>query len=288
MNRRLISALALLSAALLTAGCSDKSPLVPEADQIVVRAYLYAGQPVTDIDITSALALDSEDSLAPPISDATVSLTRSGVSYTLTPTSGQSGYYHYAGADLSVAAGDQFSLSVSYGGRTATASTTVPAAPSGVTVYPTELTLTQNDFSEFGGPGSGGGGFGRFFADDTTALLVSWEREDGASYYVTLENLETDPEPINVTSSDRPAFNVRFISMPVTSGQYRVTRQSVSYFGRYMVRVYRVNQEYADLYLSRSQDSRDLNEPLTNISGGLGVFTAFNCDSVFINIIKGS
>ena len=31
----------------------------------------------------------------------------------------------------------------------------------------------------------------------------------------------------------------------------------------------------------KQQDSRDLNEPATNIENGLGVFSAFNCDSVF-------
>jgi len=47
------------------------------------------------------------------------------------------------------------------------------------------------------------------------------------------------------------------------------------------VSVYRVNQEYADLYEGRRQDSRDLNEPSTNIENGLGVFSAFNSDSTF-------
>ena len=41
------------------------------------------------------------------------------------------------------------------------------------------------------------------------------------------------------------------------------------------IRLYRVNQEYADLYEGRVQDSRDLNEPPSNIVGGLGVFSAF-------------
>ena len=46
--------------------------------------------------------------------------------------------------------------------------------------------------------------------------------------------------------------------------------------GRHTVTVYRVNGEYAQLYENRTQDSRDLNEPPSNIVGGLGVFSAFN------------
>ena len=52
--------------------------------------------------------------------------------------------------------------------------------------------------------------------------------------------------------------------------------RQLEHLGRHRAIVYRVNQEYADLYNNRVQDSRDLNEPPSNIRGGLGVFSAFN------------
>jgi hypothetical protein len=57
-------------------------------------------------------------------------------------------------------------------------------------------------------------------------------------------------------------------------------------YGRHRAKIYRVNQEYADLYESREQDSRNLNEPLTNVKNGLGVFTAVTCDSIFFKVLK--
>ncbi len=48
----------------------------------------------------------------------------------------------------------------------------------------------------------------------------------------------------------------------------------------------RVNEEYAPLYATLQQDSRDLNEPFTNITGGLGVFTAFAADTTSVTVIK--
>ncbi len=39
-------------------------------------------------------------------------------------------------------------------------------------------------------------------------------------------------------------------------------------------------------HLGRIQDSRDLNEPPTNIDGGLGVFSAFASDSVFFQVVR--
>ncbi|MFC1529786.1 hypothetical protein ACFL6R_03610 [Gemmatimonadota bacterium] len=56
----------------------------------------------------------------------------------------------------------------------------------------------------------------------------------------------------------------------------RTSSPILTHYGEHLVRIYRINQEYADLYGSRQQDTRDLNEPLTNIQNGLGVFSAFN------------
>jgi len=53
-----------------------------------------------------------------------------------------------------------------------------------------------------------------------------------------------------------------------------------------LVQVFRVNQEYVDLFENIDQDSRNLNEPPTNIANGLGIFTAFNSDSIFFEVKK--
>ena len=50
------------------------------------------------------------------------------------------------------------------------------------------------------------------------------------------------------------------------------------------MKLYRVNEEYADLYEGLNQDSRDLNEPPSNVRGALGVFSAFSADSAFFEV----
>ncbi len=52
------------------------------------------------------------------------------------------------------------------------------------------------------------------------------------------------------------------------------------------VKVYQINQEYADLYENREQDSRGLNEPPSNIKNALGVFSAFNSQEAFFEVVK--
>ena len=60
----------------------------------------------------------------------------------------------------------------------------------------------------------------------------------------------------------------------------------IKQYGLHRIKVFRVNEEYANLYESVEQDSRDLNEPLTNIKNGLGIFTAFSCETVFLNVVR--
>jgi Domain of unknown function (DUF4249) len=258
-------------------GCTDESPLVPEADLVVMRAYLFAGEPVTEIRLTSSLELGSEDSVAPPVVDADVYLTKDGNRYALQPTAGRPGFYSYPGDDLSVEAGDEFTIESQYLGRVATATTDVPSRPVQIGVFPDQMSVQQL---------TAGAGRGMFQNDDTTAVQVTWDNPAGESYYVTLENIENDPDPIFELPDGFAKFRpLRFVSIPVNSEEYRITRRSVESFGTHLVKVYRVNQEYVDLYLSRNQDPQDLNEPLTNVTGGLGIFTAFNSDSVFIEVV---
>ncbi|MBN2288288.1 MAG: DUF4249 family protein [Candidatus Glassbacteria bacterium] len=274
MNKSL--AAVLLLAILAAAACTEDTPFVPESDVVVIRGYLYADEPVTEIQLASTVGLGSEDSVGPPVSDADVKLIKEGNVYSLVPTPGREGYYHYPGTGLTVNTGDRFRIEVAYYGKLASAETAVPPAPAGVAMTVDELVI--QDFS------AGGFGFGRrFMVEDTSAVRVTWLNQDNSAYYVALENVETDPQAIETGMPfGRP---MRIISIPITGDEYIISLFSVTHYGRHKAKVYRVNQEYVDLFASRQQDTRDLNEPLTNVVNGLGVFTAFNSDSAFFTVV---
>ena len=78
----------------------------------------------------------------------------------------------------------------------------------------------------------------------------------------------------------------RFVTEPTTANYHDINLRSLEVTGIHQAVVYRVNQEYADLYENREQDSRDLNEPPTNIQGGLGVFCAFRSDTVLFEVVR--
>ncbi|MEK7729720.1 MAG: DUF4249 family protein [candidate division KSB1 bacterium] len=258
--------LVLLAACAALCACDSNSPLLPESEMLVVRAYLYSGEPVRDIQLTSTYAITSEDSVGAPINNATVTLEKAGKVYPLTLTLGDSGYYHYAGSDLNVAAGDRFKISVACNNELATGTTEIPLTPQNVQLSAPEFVVSNTPF-------------------DTSSITVSWDNPDESFFFVTVENIETTRTPIN----DRLPFprGAGFSrSRPTRENRYQIRRFDLTYLGQHRVRVYKVNQEYANLYAFGQQDSRNLNEPLTNIQNGLGVFAGFSSVEVGFTVRK--
>ena len=263
---------------LMLSSCTDESPTIPQTDLIVVRGYIYAGESVDDIQLTSTLPLGSEEIQAPPINDAQVSLTKNGAVYDLVLSLGDSGFYHYNGDDLTVETGDIIKIQVKYENQDVFGISEVPEAPKDISISKT--TLTFPDFDTIWELRQQGVSMDSFRA--SMMLTVNWEQEEDALYYVLVENIDENPVSFESQYGRPPR---EFISQPTSKGEYTVNAMMMTHLGKHIVKVYRVNQEYADLYQSRDQDSRDLNEPLTNIEGGLGIFSAFNCDSVFFDFV---
>ncbi len=265
-----IAALALGAAA----ACDDDLAFAPETPgTFVVQAFLFAGEPVTEVTVTGVLPIDADSTaVAAPIADARIAIFREGERHELAPSEGEPGRYHYPGDDLLVEVGDVFALEVSHGGRTATAETVVPVPPHGLSLSATVMAPPQ-----FGVPG---GGF-QPGADD--ALVARWENSASALHYLVVDNLEADPAPF-AESPFEGGFARRFVQRPTAGDSALVSARSLSGFGRHRVKLYRVNQEYADLYEGLNQDSRDLNEPPSNVRGALGVFSAFSADSAFFEV----
>jgi len=244
-------------------------------DLIVAEAYLYAGEPVDDIYLTSLLTYGGEDSVYQTVSDADVAIIHADVRFELTP-SDSAGYYHYEGNGLQINVGETYSIEINYYDKTAYGTTIVPEPPTGITISDTAIYIDESEFQS--NPPE--------YMQEIGEIEITWDEGDGDYFYVLVENIEEDPENIDDNMPDD--FNpFRFVSRPVQFNSYiLMPMMTIQQYGKHRVRVFRVNREYADLYESMQQDSRNLNEPLTNIENGLGVFTAFSCDSIFFNVIK--
>lgn len=269
-----ITFLSIIVSAFFFASCSEDGPVESSSDLYVISAFLYAGEPIDDIQITGTLPLGSLDTLAPPITDAQVVLKRGTDSFPLVHMSDKPGFYTYPGNDLQIFSGENYRIEVNYNNIFSYGETTVPDKPKNVSIIDSVLEVPELSIFDF-----------RNINFEDYSVLISWDNPDASLYYVVIENLETDPEPI---LSDLPEGMLRrqFITSPAKISEYLISLMNVTYLGRHRAIVYKVNQEYADLYESREQDSRNLNEPLSNIYGALGVFSAFASDTVYFDVVR--
>ncbi len=259
--------------------CENNSLAISETESIAVQAYLYANERIDDIRINSTVTLDVDTNYAPPINDAEVILIKNDIEYSLESSAGDSGYYHYSGDDLKVETGDNFILKINYKDHEIYAETTVPIPSTNIVLSNTILEVP--DFEN--------AGFSEIREwkknSESSNIDITWKNDNATWFYIILENTEENPEEIETMFGDKMR---KRIFPPISDLKFQIRQQSITHLGRHRIKVYTVNNEYADLYSSRNQDSRDLQEPLTNIEGGLGVFTAFSCDSAIFTVIKGN
>ncbi|WKN43385.1 DUF4249 family protein [Tunicatimonas pelagia] len=242
----------------------------------VVQAYLYAGEPIDDVRLTELVPFVSDVEEVPVITNAEIIIISEGNRYSLSPASELEGTYRYEGDDLAITSGNTYGLEFTYQGELATAETTVPFPPEETQISQPEISvpqiLTRRDLLQI-----------RDSFSET--IDVTWDNNEGEYYYVLIENLEESPEAIDVNNSLPRQFS--FVSEPTQENIFPL-RLFVHYqqYGLHRVRLFRVNEEYANLYESLEQDSRNLNEPFSNVRNGLGIFTGFAYDAVYFEVKK--
>ena len=266
--------LALLGFVAAGLACSDSGqPFVPAVpDSFVVQAYVFAGEPIDQVYVTGMLPIDAEEGdVAPPIRDAIITILRGTDRFDLVPMPGEPGRYHFEG-DPAIQVGDDLTLQVSYDGKNASAATTVPPAPLGLELSSDELDAFD-PFSDFGG------------VEELLSrrIVVRWSNPADRLHFVAIDNLEVDPTILPTTELVADALP-RIITEPTPFDSTVVPQILLTHYGDHRVRLYRVNYEYAELYQGLTQDSRNLNEPPSNIDGALGIFSAFASDSAFFTV----
>ncbi len=235
---------------------------------IVTEAYLYEGEPVDDIYLASLLVYGGEDTIVQTIPDAEIVIIHNGNPYQLVP-SDSAGYYYFPGTDLEITVGENYQIEIYYFNKTTFAETTVPFPPTGVTISEEMIYIDPTNIKEYW--------------INMSPVEINWDESGNDYSYVLVENIEDEPVDI---FSGRKVGGFRKITLPVQGNSYTfLPLEVVQQWGTHLIRVFRVNKEYADLYESMDQDSRDLNEPLSNITNGLGIFTAFSCDSIYLEIV---
>ena len=255
---------------------------VPEVvnDNYVVEAYIFSKEPIREVVVKTLVPLSEPEGESEPIETAIVNIIKNSKSHTLTYNT-RSRKYEYLGTDLEILPNEIINLEVDVKGRVATATTNVPTPPTDISSDKDQMVIpTINSGVDFitGDP----------LAD--AEIIVNWSNPNNELHYTVIEfrsNLLRPILPPDVQEVvDGILEDFAIITTPSTDTELIVNGALLPSYGPYMIKIYKVNQEYADLYESEEQDSRDLNEPPSNIINARGIFSAFASDSIAFEVVK--
>ncbi|MDX1638089.1 MAG: DUF4249 family protein [Balneolaceae bacterium] len=263
---------------LILAQCNPVTEPTGSEQIPVVEGYLFSDESVQQIRLSLMIPLTASDTIPEPVNDAEVVVKHQGERYPFNLAPGDSGVYRYTGSDFTVFPGDTFELEVEMNSGNISSKTGVPPAPDSVKVS-SDVVYVNSDLSFFE------------LVQNLPEPEITWHNPGDRYYYVLVENIEEHPQPI-IDSENAPGFNggpfggaFSFRTTPTNGDSYSVDLRG-GYYGKHRVTVYSVNRDYVNLYEEREQDSRRLNEPPSNITNGLGIFTSFSSDSTFFWVLE--
>jgi hypothetical protein len=259
---------------IIIASC-EKSTINDIDDLLILEGYLFQNEKVDSIHLVKSLPFATEDTVYTPVDDAQVSLFWNDQQYSLINIG--NGYYSYFGDDLFIEEESIYTIEINFNGQIITSETKVPKKAS---VHPLAETIILLDtISVFGPP--------QFTGTEEDSFEIVWDNPDNSYYYVVIESADSTAGDIIMGNDDFSDFfgnrlsgMFRFRSEPFIGDRYVINTRMLEKYGIHKVKVYSVNEEYANLYENRTQDSRTLSEPITNVNNGLGIFTAFSYSEV--------
>lgn len=261
----------LLPAIFFLSSCETENVVSEAIDIPVVECMLQPGFSPDTVRVSNILSYGDDNSEVEWISGLEVNISIGADTYAFEETS-LPGHYICTDADLCVIAGETYDLEITYNETLLTSSVTVPATPSDVVI--SDNTLYVPTF------GSGGGG------SMDEGLDITWNADNDTYYYVSVENIETDPElamsfAIDDSTNMPPVSSV---SAPTEDDFYTMTIRDVSYLGTHRVVIFAVTEEYVKLTERSGTSSISLTDPYTNIENGYGLFSAFASDTLYFEV----
>lgn len=262
--------------------CEDVQDFDQEESEPVVEAFIYEGEPIDDVYLKKTVPFTAGRDIEPePITDANISISNGSQNFVLSQKTKEPGRYYYDGTDLSINVGDMYQLSFEYEDKIISSSTTIPSKPNGVSISTNLIEIPQiNSFQDL-----------RSFRESFRETIdVNWINDDGSYYYLVIKN--TEKRPISIDPTDILGsldINFEYTTEPTQQSIFQI-RPMIHYsqYGQHKVTIYKVNKEYALLYETSTQDSRDLNEPYTNINNGLGIFSGFTSQVLYFYVVGNS
>lgn len=249
-----------------------------ETNTPVVIGYLISGLPIENFKVTKSNSLNQTEEGTLPIDDLNISISNSEKVYTLNSI----GNGLYDNSNLIIKEGETYDLEFSWNEKIVSSTTYVPLKKKSL------ISISEVEIPKV----TVGSGFNRPQNIGSTDVDITWDNTEGDYYYVTIKNIEENPEYINDNfelndDTEDDDSNFDFVTPPTNSDFYSFNAsQRLDKYGTHQILVYRLNPEYNDLYSSSGNNSLSLVQPTTNIVNGLGIFTGMSCDTLYLEAKK--
>lgn len=271
---------------LLVAYCT-RTPTEPIFEQdIIVNAYLIVGHGIDSVFIGKSLPIQEAYSEAEAaISTVEISITVDGHAYDLTEYDDRSGAYFLPEDSLIVTPGKTYHLEVIADGRRVRASTTAPGQ--------VRIQSLNTDTSYYPYPEP----------EKATRFEITWNPVDLAAAYEVSIISKTPVELVDfgmdqLVEHRLEAFDYDTLKAFWPTTDFPVGKNETSieipwfvfgYYGAYTLKLYAIDDNLWDLAASGvvyAPQSSEYEQPVYNVEGGIGIFSAVSVDSVHIHVKK--
>ena len=265
-----ISIIIIIGFLLIFTFCEENNNINVETDIPVVEAFLIPGKPIDSIKLTKLIpyATDETDNDLQIINDAEITIINNDIRYNLLAYPSDEGLYYYPDNDFLIKENEIYNIEFQYNNKLVSANTIAPEKPVNFKISQ-EIIYIERAVS--GSPPN--------MSNET--YEITWDNNDGSNYYLSIDLIETVINPVNDMFTDTIT---QTLNSPSVTDVYNINSRTLRYFGNYRVVLYKVNEEYANLYESTSTNSQSLTDPFTNIENGKGIFTAINTDTLFFEV----
>jgi hypothetical protein len=175
------------------------------------------------------------------------------------PETSSGTYVHHLDEET-ISEGQTYHLQFDFNGKSIEAVTTIPAPIQSLAVEPQSITLSSVDFWDL---------------SDNTQVVVSWDDPDNSFYQIYIDS------PNN---PDMPSMGIfqRRMMQPFKGNSYRISAREFRSTGLHAIFVYRVCQDYAELYERIS--ASDLANPVSYIQNAFGIFTSMSVARINLRV----
>lgn len=247
---------------LLISSCEKQESAPVFEDIPVIEAYLHAGKNF-ELKVSRQIPFSSESDFSDDnLNQLSIIVNTQNQNYQLLSF----GNGVYQSEALIIDSDTEYKVAFSYNNKNVEAITNIPAKPSSFNISTNEITIKTGTFPPV----------------MPDPIEVSWHNDDKSYYLIVVENIETDPEPIN----ENGGGGMTFRNEPTQSNNYQINSRSFAYNGTHRIILFHLNPDYAKLYDDSGNSSQSLTNPNSSIQNGFGIFTGINSDTLYLEVKK--